>query len=292
MTRSFDTPQAFRNALDDRLRNESKKRSLPVETLRTKLLIERLLARLFASRDAPWLLKGGYAFELRYRPRARTTRDIDLCVHDEAGTESGDIEWLREELQEAAELELGDFLQFQIAAPRGTLRGPPRGGATFPIVVRLSGKEFGRFQIDAGFGDPLFGVPEDLVGDDLVAFAGLEPARVRAIPRTQQFAEKIHAYTHPWTDRENTRVKDLVDLLILIERGNLDHDELRAALRATFETRKRHGLPTELPLPPHGWKDEFAALSQEVGFASPELGTAFTRLSAFWSQVVSPGFTS
>jgi hypothetical protein len=34
--------------------------------MQIKLLIERLLARLFADSNAPWLLKGGFAMELRY----------------------------------------------------------------------------------------------------------------------------------------------------------------------------------------------------------------------------------
>jgi hypothetical protein len=42
--------------------------------------MERLLARLFEDERGPWLLKGDYAFELRYRPNARTTRDLDLSV--------------------------------------------------------------------------------------------------------------------------------------------------------------------------------------------------------------------
>jgi hypothetical protein len=40
--------------------------------------IERLLARLVVDKDPPWLLKGGYAMELRFRPKARTMSDIDL----------------------------------------------------------------------------------------------------------------------------------------------------------------------------------------------------------------------
>ena len=45
-----------------------------------KLVMERLLAQLFAAADPPWLRKGGYATELRYCPRARTTRDLDLTI--------------------------------------------------------------------------------------------------------------------------------------------------------------------------------------------------------------------
>jgi len=41
-------------------------RGVPLNTLRLKLVMERLLARLFAPPDPPWLLKGGYAMELRW----------------------------------------------------------------------------------------------------------------------------------------------------------------------------------------------------------------------------------
>jgi hypothetical protein len=41
------------------------------------------------------------------------------------------------------------------------------------------------------------------------------------IAREQQFAEKIHAYTLP-RNAANSRVKDLVDLALLIGSGGLD----------------------------------------------------------------------
>lgn len=78
----------------------------------------------------------------------------------------------------------------------------------------MAGRVFGSFHIDVGIGDALHGTPEPLRGEDLLAFAGIAPAEVLAIPKAQQFAEKIHAYTYPWTDRPNTRTKDLVDLLL------------------------------------------------------------------------------
>jgi hypothetical protein len=53
--------------------------------MRRKVAFDRLLCRLFANPDAPWLLKGGYAMELRIES-ARTTRDIDLAVRSMPGS--------------------------------------------------------------------------------------------------------------------------------------------------------------------------------------------------------------
>ncbi len=287
MTRKFNDPIAFKQALADRLRTEATKRGVQLETLRTKLIIERLLARLFAQPNAPWLLKGGYSFELRYRPNARTTKDVDLTI---IGFRESSIarraEQLRDALQVAARLDLHDHIQFAIGSPKRELQGPPEGGARFPVDALIAGKVWGSFHIDVGFGDAIVGTPEELVGDNLLAFAGIEPARVIAIPKEQQCAEKIHAYTFPWGDRENTRVRDLVDLLVLIERGKLDRDGLRYALEVTFVTRKRHALPKALPPPPNSWADEFRALAGEARVEPSELNAAFAVLDEFWTELM------
>lgn len=282
MARRFESAQAFRTSLETRLRSESSRRGVPVATLRTKVLIERLLARLFAREDAPWLLKGGYSFELRYRPRARTTKDIDLSIPAERGGALGAVV---EELRRAAEQELGDFFVFELGEPRGELRGPPGGGTRLPVSVRLLGKLYGEFHLDVALGDPEFGTPEELVGEDHLGFAGLPPPRVRCIRKEQQFAEKVHAYTFPWTDRENTRVKDLVDLVVLIERGTLDAPTLRRAIEATFAARRRQPIPLELEPPPPAWEQDYRVLATEAGAAAGDLGSAFTALREFWAAL-------
>jgi len=45
---------------------------------------ERLLDDSLPEMIPPWLLKGGYALELRFRDRARSTLDLDLSVPDPA----------------------------------------------------------------------------------------------------------------------------------------------------------------------------------------------------------------
>jgi Nucleotidyl transferase AbiEii toxin, Type IV TA system len=123
----YATARAFRQALDERLRRERERSSRPLDQLRKRVLIERLLARLFAEPAAPWLLKGGYALELRYRPRARTTRDVDLAVEHPGGSLPARLDGLRAALQRAARADLGDFLRFDIGLG-SELPGPPDGG--------------------------------------------------------------------------------------------------------------------------------------------------------------------
>jgi hypothetical protein len=80
MAKQFGSAAAFKASLDAHLRKRATERHIPLSTLQLKFVIERLLARLFHNPAAPWLLKGGFAMDLRFRPQARTTNDVDLSV--------------------------------------------------------------------------------------------------------------------------------------------------------------------------------------------------------------------
>jgi len=286
MARTFATPAAFKASLEARLKNVAAERGTDINSLRLKLVIERLLARLFVTQNPPWVLKGGYAMELRYRPRARTTRDIDLtCGADDRISLTARLDAIREQLQEAAEIDLHDFLTFRIGAPSIDLTGAPLGGARFPCEAFLAGKTYGRFHIDLGFGDDPGDEPEELAGDDLLAFAEIPPAKALAIPRAQQFAEKVHAYTRPWNDRENTRTKDLVDLVLLIETNSVKPGEVAVAVKRTFDRRATHDVPKVLLKPPSSWGDDFNAMAGEAQIGAKDLESAYDVVSRFWSEV-------
>jgi len=286
MAKKFTSAAAFKTSLEARLRTRAKEISLPFQTLQLKFVIERLLARLFRGDDAPWLLKGGFAMDLRFRPRARTTKDVDLSVSLETTTPSAD---LRDRLQAAADVDLGDFLTFRIGEMKAELTQAPGGGGRFPCEAVFLGKVYARFQIDVGIGDPLAGEPERLVGDDVVEFAGLEVATVLAIPKAQQFAEKLHAYTYPWEGRLNTRTKDLVDLVLLIERGSPEAENLRRALELTFWARGTHPIPEMLPPPPAFWAKDFPGMAGEAGLSTRDYLEAFSILERFWVRIRSVG---
>ena len=105
------------------------------------------------------------------------------------------------------------------------------------------------------------------------------------LPAAQHFAEKVHAYTFPWRDRPNTRVRDLVDLALLINTGLLEPTTTVAALRLTFDRRATHPLPAALPPPPTEWAIPFAALAVEVALAERTVDAAFARASIFFAAL-------
>jgi hypothetical protein len=286
----YDTPQAFRAALEARLRNVAQQQGTDLQRLQRRVAFERLLARLFAEDDPPWLLKGGYALELRLQDRARSTLDLDLSVpepgrlmHPAFGGK-GDLiaGQIHERLQIVAECDLDDGFEFLIQLPkRASL---PGGGIRCTVEARLAGRAFARFHLDVGFGDAVLDPPEWVVGSDLLAFVGVPAARVALYPLAQQIAEKIHAYTFPWEDRDNTRVKDLVDLVLLVQSESLEPKRVRRALVATYETRGTHPLPAKLPAPPREWDEPYAALAKELGLSPRTPGQAYVCLDVHWRR--------
>ena len=82
--KQYKTAGAFRTALETRLQTGAQEERTDLQRLRRQVAFDRFLASLFPQESKgtyPWVLKGGYAMELRIRS-ARTTKDIDLTLHD------------------------------------------------------------------------------------------------------------------------------------------------------------------------------------------------------------------
>jgi hypothetical protein len=82
------------------------------------------------------------------------------------------------------------------------------------------------------------------------------------IPIAQHLAEKIHAYSKQYGTRGSTRVKDLVDMVLLINAAPIEQHAQAEVLRAVFESRGTHPVPESLNPPPPSWKRPYAKLAQ------------------------------
>ncbi len=284
--REYVSAGALRRALEDRLRQAASAQQIDLARVRRQVAFDRLLARLFHSAKALWALKGGYAMELRLRV-ARTTVDIDLTLpanpklpSEEAPTNVT----LREKLQDAASLDLGDWFVYTVGSPIMDLDAAPYGGARYPIEGRMDARIFARFHLDVGIGDVVMQPLETIRGQDWLGFAGISPAVMRLIPREQQAAEKLHAYTLP-RSAPNSRAKDLIDLLLLVRAGGLSQANLAEAVHLTFERRQTHPVPTTLVPPPASWETQFRKLAADCGLSS-DLENGFAEMRAFFDPLL------
>jgi len=280
----YETPAALRRALEDRLMALVTKERGEIQRFRRQAAFDRLLCRLFQDETSPWLLKGGYAMELRIRT-ARTTRDIDLALRPSPTMpKQWNVEAVIAMLRRAAEINLADGFEFTLGDPTLDLDAAPYGGARFPVKAQMAGRLFAQFHLDASSGDVLREPYEVLEGRDWFGFAGLARARVPAVSPEEQFAEKLHAYTLPRMVRENTRVKDLVDLALLIEQTKLNISRLPKAIRETFQRRKTHNVPTALASPPASWSARFSEMAQECGI-EPDIHKHFGVINQFYGKL-------
>jgi hypothetical protein len=270
---------AFRRALETRLLAQSRQSGVALVRLRKLVAFDRFLARLAAEQPGQWLLKGGVAMQLRLGSLARTTKDIDLLLpapHSAA----------YQALVHAARRDLGDWFAFTVEPARGPLPGVGEGGLRFPATALLDGRVFESFHIDVGSADPVVEAPETLTMPALLAFSGIAPAVVPCYPVSQHIAEKVHAYVRPHPTGANTRVRDLVDLVLLARNCSVDGEKLRAALQATFADRDFGPPPLSLPDPPADWRASFKLLCAQVGLGDLDLATATAEVRSFLEPVL------
>ena len=79
--KKYQTPSGLLSSLSERLKQKAKSEGTDIQRLRRNVAFDRLLIRLFSKNPSSWVLKGGYAMELRVsNPRA--TKDIDLALKD------------------------------------------------------------------------------------------------------------------------------------------------------------------------------------------------------------------
>lgn len=274
----YETAGAFRTALEHRLRERSQSTGLALSRLRKIVVFERLLTRLIHTAPNRWVLKGGLALDFRLGDRARTTKDMDLA-------RQGDVETALEDLLEAQSLDLGDHFVFR--SERG--ESPAHDveiAVRFRIEAELAGRRFETVLLDIGFSDPALWQPERIRPPALLDFAGLEPADIPVLPLEQHIAEKVHAYTRTYAGtRESSRVKDLVDIVLVAAFYELDGARLWTALQSSFDSRATHSLPNSLPHPPATWERSYAKLARELGIPQ-NLETAHSQAAEFLDPVL------
>lgn len=257
---NYASAGAFRRALGTRLAAQARNTGRSVVRLRKEVAFDRLLARLVAVAPDRWILKGALALDYRFGDRARTTKDIDLAT---AGDEASAIA----DLLMAQSTDLGDLFAFAVERTVALDRLLEGAAVRYHVRAELAGRVFDEFLLDVGF-DPPSDVELDwLRGPDLLAFAGIAPVEVPALPLEFHVAEKIHAYSREYGAGTvgSTRVKDLVDLALIAAEASLDAGRLRTGIETTFERRASHEPPASLPPPPADWRVPYGRMARTVG---------------------------
>ena len=140
--------------------------------------------------------------------------------------------------------------------------------------------------LNVGSDDPVVDPAENLTGPPLLEFAGIAPVTIPCYPLTQHLAEKDQAYVRPRTTGESSRVKDLVDIVLIAEHMTINGPALLTAIRATFTAQGAGEPPLSLPAPPAAWVTTFRKLAEEVGLSCASLPAAGEAAQRFLNPVL------
>src|SRR5680860_189942 len=208
---TYETPYALRTALEARLLNRTRESGVSLDRLRRRVLFERVLSRLQAAEPGHWVLKGGMALEVRLKDSARLTKDMDLGLRAVAV----DAEQLRERLIEALSADpYGDRFALEVAAPKRLMEdGDGHETWRVKISAALADKQFGGIQLDISPRSHELDSTETVSLPNSLAFADVPAPEIEIIDVPRHAAEKFHAMTKDFGERENSRVRDLVDLV-------------------------------------------------------------------------------
>lgn len=277
----YKTPAAFRQALEARLREQSQQTNVPLTRLRKMIAFDRFLARLTERASDSWIIKGGLALQLRLGDVARTTKDIDAGITQQLRRDEAIARF-----RKAASLDLKDWFEFEVGEPTEAVTGAPQGGFRFPVRCFLDGRNFETFHLDLGLGDPVVDKPEKLTSPALLSFAGIRPSTVPCCPLTTQIAEKLHAYTRPYAGGGSSRVRDLIDILLIALIGAVNNRKLSHALKVTFEARNTHKLPKAVTKPPASWSAPYKKLVRELNLGWSTSDEAWEAAARFLNPVL------
>lgn len=230
-----------------RLLNVAKAQGADFNQVLVRFALERILYRLSQSAHADhFLLKGALLFTLWYDMPHRTTRDADLL-----GFGPSDLESIAQTFRDIASVQVEDGIVFDPASVNVEEIRKDAGyaGARVLITGEIANARC-KTQIDIGYGDAVTPGPIPAVYPVLIT--DLPAPLLRTYPVYTVISEKLHAIA--LLGMTNSRLKDYLDLWVLLDREELNADTLARAIAATFI---RRGMPVPAMLPV-GLTDEFA----------------------------------
>jgi hypothetical protein len=238
-----------------RLLNLARKEGSDFNQVLVRYALERLLYRLSQSAHAEFfLLKGALLFALWYDMPHRPTRDADLL-----GFGASDLDSIVQTFRDIAAVPVDDGMCFDMASltVEEIRKDAGYAGARVTLTGELAGAK-SKCQVDIGFGDAV--TPGPVFAEYPVLLDDFAAPRLRTYPVYTVISEKLHAIA--LLGMANSRLKDYLDLHVLLARENLNPVTLARAIAATFE-RRGMAIPTTLPA---GLSEEFAhdASKQEM----------------------------
>lgn len=241
---------------------QAKRDGLQTQMIVRQFVYDRLLARLFRDPEAPWILKGGNALMSREPLAARASTDLDLATR--LAQERLDVMLAR--FEAALTLDLGDHFQFIVERRREHQQGetqPNVAGYTVTLTAYCGARNAGSFKVDLVAGTLTTTQAQPLVRSSL-NIDGFEPVVVMVYPIVDHVADKVCATAQLYgaNQARSSRIRDLVDLVVMAATQAVAADELVDAVRQEWAHRQLPGKPHFDP--PASWATGYPQLARDT----------------------------
>ncbi|CAN5548051.1 hypothetical protein BH23ACT6_BH23ACT6_13050 [soil metagenome] len=284
----MSTSQDRLRSVNDRIRVAAAERGIDPNRLRRNLAFHRLLARIDGS---GLILKGGYCLEVRLPDAARATKDVDLVGRLALTEDSEDLKDILETMLSSTSLNDGFSFRVMRAQPmRAEIAGAPAW--RIKLTAILEHTYFQTVVVDLVAQDAeVAGATERLVMPAPLPLEGVGEVTVEAVDVYQHAAEKFHAYSRIYAQgRPSSRVKDLVDLVLLSEAGLLgDLLRLKRRIYAVYMARDQADPPQGMPRPPGEWQIPYAAQAADLSLHAATSDTAYDLVARLYAAALNDG---
>lgn len=177
---------------------------------------------------------------------ARTTRDIDLYLKE------SNLDNAVRELRRLAQIDLCDYLRFEYLKHTDILinRESRKGyRVSFQPFFGVS-KKLNQISIDLVIDKDFIGASELITPQSRISLAGLSEVNYRVVPVENHISEKVCAIMAIYNGRESSRIKDFVDLPLLLAakpfQGSVFQNTLRKELELNgLGSLSRFTIPTD-----------------------------------------------
>lgn len=236
------------------------------------------------------MLKGGFCLEARLPGVARATKDLDLVGNVGAVSSQDELlDWLEPML---TDLDSHDGFSFECPGVHTLRVDTPWPAWRLKVIAMVDGAPFESVIVDVvgQFSETEGGVETITLASPL-SVPGFHPVDVLAVDVYQHAAEKLHAYSRIYAgDRPSSRVKDLVDVVLLVEAGLLDNPRrLRHRLQVVWIMRDQSAPPATLPAPPRAWEPDFAAYAAQLRLTTVTVGGAYRLIADLYAIAIQEG---
>ena len=226
----YASPEAARRAVTDRLKIQAAHSPWALADLQRQYAYDQLIERLYRV-DGGWVIKGATALLAR---RVSVRHTIDLDVY-----RAGAIAETERLLREAAALDIGDWMTFEIGAAV-QIHASGAQAARAKVETFIGVRLWSAFQVDlVAEGIELTGHPDPvhpLTDIEILAF----PRKTwQAYPLVDHVADKVCAILERHQALPSTRYKDLVDLVAIVHHATVAASLQREAL---VKEGRRRGL--------------------------------------------------